>query len=81
MKMLSFKFNQNLMKILTFFFGGGGGANSFEGPGEGQRKPISKIQKSLIQNGGLNSHRKFLNSNSIRKCSKIGELNRLLGGF
>ena len=38
----------------------------------GQRDPISKIQKSLIQNVGLNPHRKFQNSSSIIECLKIG---------
>ena len=34
--------------------------------------PIYKIWKSLIQNGGPNTHPKFQHSNSIRMCSKIG---------
>ena len=48
------------------------GPNSFGGPWWGQRDPISKNRKSLIQNGGLNPHRKFQHSSSIRKCLKIG---------
>ena len=46
-----------------------------------QGNPISKIPKSLIQNGSPNPHPKFQHSSSIRKCLKIGGKIRLLGGF
>ena len=49
-----------------------GGPNSFGGPLGQQKDPISKNRKSLIQNGGPNTHPKFQHSSSIRKCSKIG---------
>ena len=41
--------------------------------------PILKNRKTLLQNGGPNTHPKFQHSSSIGKCSKIGELIRLLG--
>ena len=41
-------------------------------PRGGQEDPISKIQKSPIQNSSPNPHSKFQHYSSIRKCLKIG---------
>ena len=66
--MLYFKFHQDRPINEEFDFWGG--PNYFGGPRGGQRYLILKIRKSLIQNGGPNSHRKFLHSSSIRKLLK-----------
>ena len=60
-----------------------GRPNSVGGPRGGQKDPLSKIQKSLIQNSGLKPHRTFQHSSLIRKCSKFGRteltVRRVLG--
>ena len=56
------------MNNLTF-----GWEKLFQWAPRGQGNPLSKIQKSLIQNGGPNPHRKFQHSNLIRRCLKIRE--------
>ena len=43
--------------------------------------PISKIRKSLIQNGGPSPHRKCQHSSSIRKCLKTGGTDSTFGGL
>ena len=64
--MLYFKFHQNRPINEEFDCWG------FKGPRGFQGAPISKNQKSLIQNGGPNTHPKFQHSSSIRKCLKMG---------
>ena len=63
------------MNNLTF-----GWEKLFQWAPRGQGNPLSKIQKSLIQNGCLKPHWKFQHSSSIRKCSKIGGTEPTFGG-
>ena len=65
MKMLCFKFHQNRKINEEFNFWGD---QFFRGALRGAEGPDFKI--SLIQNGGLNPHRKFQHSSSIRKRFK-----------
>ena len=57
-----------------FFLGRGG----WRPPGVAGRPNFKKL-KSLIQNGGPNTHRKFQHSNSIRKGLKIKGTNSSFG--
>ena len=61
MKTLCLKFHQDRAINEEFYFWGGG-QNSFWGSQGRQSGPISKIQKILIQNGGLNPQPKFQHS-------------------
>ena len=65
--MLYFKFHQNRTINEEFDIA------EVKGTGGSEECPDFKNSKSLIRNGGLNPHRKFQHSNSIRKCLKIGD--------
>ena len=49
-------------------------------PDGGRGIRFQKLEKILIQNSGLNPHRKFQHSSSVRKCSKIGGNKPTFGG-
>ena len=63
--MLYFKFHQNHTINEEFDFWGVKGAGGLKGALN------SKIERSLIQNGDPNPHRKFQHSSSIKKYVKI----------
>ena len=60
------------MKNLTF--------GGLRGQGRGEGCPDFKNLKSLIENGGPNTHRKFQYFNSIRKYLKLGGTDWTFGG-